>query len=100
MLCHVILFGQETLKNDTTLKHNWVTQFKTTNFWFVFVCYALFFFNSREFIDGERKLKRKLIQEREEQKLRQSAEEELRGGHEYSQAYRRPANPKLPPIRK
>uniref|UniRef100_K1PVL4 Uncharacterized protein n=1 Tax=Magallana gigas TaxID=29159 RepID=K1PVL4_MAGGI len=53
-----------------------------------------------EFIDGERKLKRKLIQEREEQKLRQSAEEELRGGHEYSQAYRRPANPKLPPIRK
>lgn len=67
------------------------------------VCFCLLrtiFFNSREFIDGERKLKRKLIQEREEEKLRQSAEEELRGGHEYSQAYRRPANPKLPPIRK
>lgn len=44
----------------------------------------------REFIDGERKLKRKLIQEREERKLRQSAEEELRGDREYSQAYQRP----------
>lgn len=54
----------------------------------------------REFIDGERKLKRKLIQEREEKRLRHSAEEELRDGHEYSQAYRSPANPKLPPIRK
>lgn len=93
------LVRSRNLKNDTTLKHNWVIQLKTTNFWFVFVCNAQFF-NSREFIDGERKLKRKLIQEREEQKLRQSAEEELRGGHEYSQAYRRPANPKLPPIRK
>lgn len=113
----IMLYGRcdrvwsRNLQNDITLKHilhvdmtstNYlVIKLKTINFVFVFVCYALiFFFNSREFIDGERKLKRKLIQEREEQKLRQSAEEELRVGHEYSQAYRSPANPKLPPIRK
>ncbi|XP_078323359.1 uncharacterized protein LOC111123633 isoform X3 [Crassostrea virginica] len=53
-----------------------------------------------EFIDGERKLKRKLIQEREERKLRQSAEEELRGDREYSQAYQRPNQSKLPPLKK
>lgn len=37
------LVRSRNLKNVTTLKHNWVIQFKTTNFWFVFVCYALFF---------------------------------------------------------
>lgn len=93
------LVRSRNLKNDTTLKHNWVIQLKLPISG-LFLSVTHYFFNSREFIDGERKLKRKLIQEREEQKLRQSAEEELRGGHEYSQAYRRPANPKLPPIRK
>ncbi|XP_048777210.1 leucine-rich repeat-containing protein 74A-like isoform X2 [Ostrea edulis] len=53
-----------------------------------------------EFIDGERKLKRKLIQEREEEKLRHSADEELQNDHSYSQAFQTATKPKFPPIKK
>ncbi|XP_061165315.1 leucine-rich repeat-containing protein 74A-like [Saccostrea echinata] len=54
----------------------------------------------REFIEGERRLKRKLIQEKEEDALRKGAEEELKRDHEYSQAYQTPTKPRFPPIKK